>query len=173
MWSLPILSLAARNVTAVWQELDRCFRPGQHILELNCGTGVDAIHLAERGVEVLACDVAPAHDPDGTPANRIAERSGASRLSRAWPRKIFDACSDEGPFDGVFSNFGGLNCVPKTFRRWLAIWRDFWRLGQELCCAWSEAQWPGKSSGTWHGKPAKGAAAIATWGDGRRGFLKA
>src|SRR5439155_636698 len=43
----------------IWHELDRVFRPGQHILEINCGTGVDAIYLASRGVDVLACDSAP------------------------------------------------------------------------------------------------------------------
>src|SRR5713101_6806235 len=44
---------------AVWEELDRVFQPGQRVLEINCGTGVDAVHLASRGVEVLACDAAP------------------------------------------------------------------------------------------------------------------
>ena len=45
---------------AVWWRLDACFRPGDRVLELNCGTGADAIHLARRGVRVLATDIAPA-----------------------------------------------------------------------------------------------------------------
>src|SRR6516162_3693544 len=41
------------------REMDRGFRPGQRVLEINCGTGVDGVYLARRGVEVLACDAAP------------------------------------------------------------------------------------------------------------------
>src|SRR5438093_5130158 len=40
----------------VWIEADRTFCTGQRILEINCGTGVDALHLANRGIEVTACD---------------------------------------------------------------------------------------------------------------------
>src|ERR1700678_515662 len=42
---------------AVWRELDKTFQPGMRILELNCGTGVDAAHLAARSVRVVACDL--------------------------------------------------------------------------------------------------------------------
>ncbi len=42
---------------AVWRDLDRAFRPGQKVLELNCGTGLDAVHLAQRKIRVLACDI--------------------------------------------------------------------------------------------------------------------
>ena len=42
---------------AVWRDLDKAFQPGQRILELNCGTGIDAAHLAKRGVQIVACDL--------------------------------------------------------------------------------------------------------------------
>ncbi|MFZ2419807.1 MAG: methyltransferase domain-containing protein, partial [Anaerolineae bacterium] len=45
---------------AVWRRLDAQFRAGDRVLELNCGTGADAIHLAQRGVHVLATDVSEA-----------------------------------------------------------------------------------------------------------------
>src|SRR3954471_3500438 len=41
---------------AVWKELAKTFSAGERILEIGCGTGVDACFLAERGVEVVACD---------------------------------------------------------------------------------------------------------------------
>src|SRR5579862_7375296 len=41
---------------SVWLELDRLFQPGQHVLDINCGTGEDALHLGARGIRVLACD---------------------------------------------------------------------------------------------------------------------
>ena len=52
-----LIGRAQRN--SVWQELDHTFHPGQRVLEINCGTGVDAVHLAGWGVEVLGCDAAP------------------------------------------------------------------------------------------------------------------
>src|SRR5215472_5519179 len=44
---------------SVWEELAKTFHAGDQILEIGCGTGVDACYLAERGVRVLACDNSP------------------------------------------------------------------------------------------------------------------
>src|SRR5438128_11140539 len=38
----------------------KVFRPGNRILELGCGTGRDAVALAQRGIRVDATDVSPA-----------------------------------------------------------------------------------------------------------------
>lgn len=35
----------------------RHFKPGDHILELNCGTGIDAVFFAEQGMKVHATDL--------------------------------------------------------------------------------------------------------------------
>ena len=40
----------------VWDILAQHFTAGQHILELTCGTGEDAVWLARRGVHVTATD---------------------------------------------------------------------------------------------------------------------
>jgi SAM-dependent methyltransferase len=40
----------------VWEKLAQHFTAGQHILELACGTGEDALWLARRGVHVTATD---------------------------------------------------------------------------------------------------------------------
>ena len=40
----------------VWARMARAFRAGQRVLELGCGTGEDAIRLAEAGVRVVATD---------------------------------------------------------------------------------------------------------------------
>jgi ubiquinone/menaquinone biosynthesis C-methylase UbiE len=40
----------------VWSWLDGVFAPGDRVLELNCGTGEDALHLATRGVQLVATD---------------------------------------------------------------------------------------------------------------------
>ena len=87
-------------------------------LELNCGTGEDAIWMAQQGWKVLATDVS-------AEMVRVAQAkaelfSGKTvNLSQAIPINIsFQTCSfaeieqlPEGNFDLIFSNFGGLNCV--------------------------------------------------------------
>jgi ubiquinone/menaquinone biosynthesis C-methylase UbiE len=95
---------------AVWHELGHVFLSGQRILELNCGTGVDAMHLADSGVRVLACDISPRM------IDIARRRLGSNRLGRLVDFRVLAtediaALSDEGPFDGAFSNFAGLNCV--------------------------------------------------------------
>ena len=95
---------------SVWKELDRCFHPGQRILELNCGTGVDAVHLAERGVEVLACDIAPRMIQ--VARQRLSPLGDGARVDfRVLATEQIASLADSGPFEGAFSNFGGLNCV--------------------------------------------------------------
>lgn len=95
---------------AVWQELDRVFHSGQRVLELNCGTGVDAVFLAERGVSVVACDVAPRMIEV---ARRRVSSAGMGGLVdfRILATEDIAVLAGEGPFDGAFSNFAGLNCV--------------------------------------------------------------
>ncbi|HEU4559975.1 MAG TPA: methyltransferase domain-containing protein [Longimicrobium sp.] len=103
---------------AVWRRLDARFAAGARVLELGCGTGEDAVHLARRGVQVLATDGAPAMVDA---ARRKAREHGmADRIafgemtleSFAAGSSVEAASLDEhGPFDGAFSNFGALNCV--------------------------------------------------------------
>jgi len=99
---------AQRNL--VWREMDRNFQPGQRILEINCGTGVDACHLAERGIRVLACD--SSHRMIDV-ARRRVRVSGHEQLV-----EVRHLCTEDltqlfrsEPFEGVLSNFGGLNCL--------------------------------------------------------------
>jgi len=84
--------------------------PGQNILELNSGTGEDAIWLAEQHCHVHATDI-------------------SVRMMQVLQQKVEDAhleklinseiCSfaalenlkNQGPYDLIFSNFAGLNCT--------------------------------------------------------------
>jgi len=96
---------------AVWKELGKCFRPGDRVLDLGCGTGVDACFLAERGVDVVGCD-------KSLQMLRVAERRIASlsptassvRL-RHVPAEEISSLSRDGLFDGALSNFGAVNCI--------------------------------------------------------------
>jgi SAM-dependent methyltransferase len=95
---------------SVWEELAKTFHPGDQIIEIGCGTGVDACYLAERGVRVLACDNSPKMI---TVANRRLNDSPRSELVRTQILAAENIGSLRGQklFDGAFSNFGVLNCV--------------------------------------------------------------
>ena len=115
----------------VARQVERCFAPGSHVLELNCGTGVDALALARRGVRVSACDASPE-------MIRIANRKLSSeplssnvQFSVLRNEQLFQL---EGIYDGAFSNFAGLNCSLD----WKSIADDLARLvkpgGHLLLC---------------------------------------
>ncbi|HKS81562.1 MAG TPA: class I SAM-dependent methyltransferase [Candidatus Acidoferrales bacterium] len=95
---------------AIWRELDAVFRPGQRVLEINCGTGLDAVHLAQRGINVLACDISPRMIElarEQARAANVADRASFRLLANEQLASL----ASEGPFDGAFSSFSGLNCV--------------------------------------------------------------
>src|SRR5579859_945349 len=95
---------------AVWTEIDRTFAPGQHIFEINCGTGVDALHLASRGVHVTASDSAPRMIHVARQRAALDEVSATVDF-RVLANERIGTMRNEGPFDGIFSNFSGLNCM--------------------------------------------------------------
>src|ERR1700757_746700 len=58
--SLFTMSMIGRTQrAAVWRKAQSVFRAGDRVLELNCGTGIDALFLASLGVKVTACDASP------------------------------------------------------------------------------------------------------------------
>ena len=95
---------------AVWRELDKNFQPGMRILELNCGTGLDAAHLAARNVHVVACDISSKMIEAAR--RRLLARDLESLVDfRVLATEKMDSLVGDGLFDGAFSNFSGLNCV--------------------------------------------------------------
>jgi ubiquinone/menaquinone biosynthesis C-methylase UbiE len=83
---------------------------GSRILELNAGTGDDAIFLAKEGYHVHATDIST-----GMQA-RLKEKVSFQGLSAYVSQELcsfssLENLSDKGPFDCIFSNFAGLNCT--------------------------------------------------------------
>lgn len=83
--------------------------PGAQLLELNCGTGEDAIFLANRGFRIHATDIS--EGMLNKAAEKISEQGiqgiGLERCSFTQLEQL----QKRGPYDAVFSNFGGLNCT--------------------------------------------------------------
>jgi ubiquinone/menaquinone biosynthesis C-methylase UbiE len=118
-FSTSAIGRAQRN--SVWRELNRNFQKGHRILEINCGTGVDALHLAGRGVQVVACDSAPGMI--AVARSRLDASSNNSLVEfRCLATEQIAQLECDGPYDGVLSNFSGLNCLSdlKTVARDLA-----------------------------------------------------
>lgn len=99
----------ARMRQKVYAHLDRLLSPGASILELNCGTGIDAVELARRGYYVHATDIAPGM------LERLRGKVGQLGLQDriTVEERSFLSLSDVpgAPFDAVFSDLGGLNCI--------------------------------------------------------------
>jgi ubiquinone/menaquinone biosynthesis C-methylase UbiE len=95
---------------AVWSRLQKVFKPGDRILEINCGTGVDAVFLARMGVRVLALDSSAGMVAT---TQRRVETEAVDRLvsTRQLAIEELEQLKGRFCFDGALSNFGGLNCV--------------------------------------------------------------
>lgn len=95
----------------MWRWLDASFPGESQLLDLGCGTGLDAVRMAERGHTVLATDWSPRM------VERTRERAANARLGervRAAAIGAHELAQIEGRsiFDGAYSNLGPLNCLP-------------------------------------------------------------
>jgi ubiquinone/menaquinone biosynthesis C-methylase UbiE len=93
----------------VYAHLTRHLAPGARILELNAGTGTDAVHLARQGFHVHATDIAPGmlkRLRDKVDREGLRERISVQQCSFTELDRI-----NGGPYDAVFSDLGGLNCI--------------------------------------------------------------
>lgn len=96
----------------VWKYLDQSIQKNEtlNILELNCGTGEDAAHLAKAGHTVLATDISEEmlfRTKEKVTKENIYQKVSLKKVNL---EKISDSHIIE-QFDLVFSNFGGLNCI--------------------------------------------------------------
>jgi ubiquinone/menaquinone biosynthesis C-methylase UbiE len=95
---------------AVWKVLTRSFQANDKVLELNCGTGEDAIYLAGNGISVVALDAS--RQMIARAEQRLQRNSPETPvIFRALPTERIDELHPEALFDGAFSNFSGLNCI--------------------------------------------------------------
>ncbi len=86
------------------------FKKGDCLLELNSGTGIDAVYLASKGIKVHCTDISTGM------LDHLSSKIETLGLSQmiSYELKPFDNISEVtgGKFNGAISNFGGLNCIP-------------------------------------------------------------
>lgn len=95
---------------AVWRIMRHVFKKGDRVLEINCGTGADALFLARHGIRVVACDASSRMVE--VAARRVeAERPREQAIVQVLRTEEIATLKPQAPFDGLLSNFAGLNCV--------------------------------------------------------------
>lgn len=92
----------------VYNHVSNHLKPNDSILELNAGTGIDAIHFAERGHSIHATDLSAGMLTQLR--KKITERSLTNIICTQLSFEELDKLSI-APVDYIFSNFGGLNCT--------------------------------------------------------------
>jgi SAM-dependent methyltransferase len=95
----------------MWRWLDIAFSPGARLIDIGCGTGLDAIRMARLGHHVAAIDWSVQM------AQRTGERAARERLTArvqalALGAHELERLDGAGTYDGAYSNLGPLNCVP-------------------------------------------------------------
>lgn len=90
----------------VYTELSKHLNSIQNILEINCGTGEDAIWLANQNFNLTATDISPKMiEIAKSKANLNFKTADINSITKTFEGETFDL---------IFSNFGGLNCLSKS-----------------------------------------------------------
>lgn len=94
----------------LWSRYQALFAPGQHVLDLGCGTGLDTLFLAQMGVHVTAVDISP-----GMLA-QLQQKAAALSLTGTVQTAVLDATNfatwPASTFDGLIAVFAVLNTFP-------------------------------------------------------------
>lgn len=121
----------------LWRTVEQTFPPGARLLDLGCGTGLDAVHFAQRGYQIRAVDSSP-----GMVA-RTQERvlhEGVDGAVTATVLDMHDLQSLAGErFDGIYSDLGALNCtfdLPAVARSCAALLQPHGRLVASVIGRW-------------------------------------
>ncbi|MEO7524722.1 MAG: class I SAM-dependent methyltransferase, partial [Ferruginibacter sp.] len=85
-------------------------KDGSNILELNSGTGEDAIFFAKMGHIVHATDVSEGMQEQLK--NKVLKAGLTAKISsEICSFTSLNSLKQRGPYDLIFSNFAGLNCT--------------------------------------------------------------
>ena len=104
----------------VRSHVEAFLKPHSRILELNAGTGEDAIYFAQQGHRVHATDIS-----EGMQA-QLKAKVQAMGLEDSISTELcsfnnLDMLQARGPYDLVFSNFAGLNCTDQLGKVLLSL----------------------------------------------------
>jgi ubiquinone/menaquinone biosynthesis C-methylase UbiE len=105
----------------VWRYLEDIIPEldGLEILELNCGTGEDAVLFGDRGFNIVATDIS--EEMLKVTQQKVRQYSLQNKISSHYlDLDSFDETIFNKKFDLIFSNFGGINCIsPEALQKLL------------------------------------------------------
>jgi SAM-dependent methyltransferase len=115
-------SMILGNPVSKWQRqvtirhMQRIFRPGEQVLEIGCGTGIETIPLAKIGIKIVAVDISEKMLEilwRRAVKEGVEERITTKRLSSSNIEELaLESIYPPGGFDGFFSTFGVANLEP-------------------------------------------------------------
>jgi len=85
-------------------------KPGASILEINSGTGEDALFFAQQGHYIHATDISAGMQ------HQLKQKVESNKLEHLITNELcsytkLQDLKNKGPYDHIFSNFAGLNCT--------------------------------------------------------------
>jgi 2-polyprenyl-3-methyl-5-hydroxy-6-metoxy-1,4-benzoquinol methylase len=95
----------------MWRWLDATFALPSRLIDIGCGTGLDAIRMARLGHHVMATDWS-AQMIRRTAERAVRENLTGSVQSFAVGAHELQRLRSAVAYDGAYSNLGPLNCVP-------------------------------------------------------------
>jgi SAM-dependent methyltransferase len=108
------------NILLAWMReraarvMEHAFKPGSLLIELGCGTGIEAARLVAKGHRLVLTDVSPGMLEKAVPkvsAVREGGLAGAHQMPASRIASLVERYG-RGAFDGAYSSFGPLNCEP-------------------------------------------------------------
>jgi SAM-dependent methyltransferase len=97
--------------TEMWRWLDATFCAPSRLIDLGCGTGLDAVRMGQLGHHVTATDWSPLmvqRTTDRAAREQLTDRVQAIQVGGHELHRL----GSPGSYAGVYSNLGPLNCVP-------------------------------------------------------------
>jgi SAM-dependent methyltransferase len=104
--------IVQRFRSELWKMVSATVPMGSRLLDLGCGTGLDAVHFASLGYQVTATDWSP--EMVSRTSRRIADAGLQSMASSVLIGAHELASLAGSEFDAIYSDLGPLNCVPES-----------------------------------------------------------
>jgi len=119
-----------------YQELSSLDLKGLKILEFGCGSGIDALHMTQRGAQVTACDIVP---------NNIllVKKALEGTNSKAVLLESYEDIAQLGLFDMVYSNGVLMNIQPDKLEYVIAqLKKTLKPSGVFMCMVYTDVYYP-------------------------------